>query len=473
MRRVRNALKPGAPALLSAYLVVAAASVVACAAADRDGPASSGAGGGKACVEGYAVACDCVGNQLGRQVCLPDGSGFGVCVCESDTNFAATVSVGASGSAGASTSTSASTGSGSPDITCPNKFCGEDENCHTCEVDCGICKPCDLAPKCNDAVIPKADPKYLPELDTSMVELSKSQLRERLQKAFDDATPEARLVAAALAPSEPGEPEGLAQLRQAFADNPAATAKLRDALVRVGVTEVHAYRKAHPARTRPTTRDERGLPLPPARFGDADPTGGTLECGAPILNVAIARVDVPNRYSFWSNDVIYCVVQAEAATASEIHILGKTKPLGDGQGQVFSLGAGRVWGGKEGPLAPKGALLVTYDCLAETAAGDYAKLVEGVSDAALAIGALPLGEASLVLIGVGAVGTIVSSALALVTDAHLVNAQQNIPAEKQLELTNGRKWYLNAGAPGKSWFDNGWAWKFTIQAWGCAEYGTL
>ena len=415
----------------------------ACGSSDT----TTGAGGGssQACVPGHQTSCKCFGDIDGTQACLADGSGFGSCNCDT-----------------MSTNVTASSGAGGAPSLCPNSVCDDTENCHTCEVDCGVCEPCDIAPKCDNVTIPPAMLTPLPQLNVTMEgRVPREEDLARLTKWVSDATPAMRLVAAALDKPLAGEPAEVKAFRQAFADSPQDTKLVRAQLVRAGLTSVAEYRTKFPVVT---------TPVPVPSLGDADPPGGTLECGAPLLRIGIAEVKVPNMDSYLGGDTIYCLTQAEAATGGEIRIVGPTGALSDGGSQTLSISSGILWGQKK-ETTPGGTIQITYDCFSQKDTDGYKSLVDGIGQAAMNAGNVVPGDAGYVLSGIGAVSGIVSGALGLVKDLHLLNKQQTIPLDTQMQITNGATWTVTS--KGASSPFGTYEWQLVIKAWGCAEYGTL
>ena len=67
-------------------------------------------------------------------------------------------------------------------------------------------------------------------------------------------------------------------------------------------------------------------------------------------------------------------------------------------------------------------------------------------------------------------GTESTEVLALDSDDHLFNAQQTVPLDMQLELTNGA--FRTVRREGTHNLSD-WDWELVVKAWGCAEYGLL
>ncbi len=427
----------------SLLLVGLGGGIAACAAADSTTDADTNDVTEQVCVPGHQTICACPGGSDSVQICLDDGSGLSSCDC------------------GLSSSSTAGGGTGEP---CGDGTCAEDENCHTCETDCKKCEPCEIAPSCDNAFIPPLDMPNASEFNIAKMEwMSREKLGARLAAFVTEAGPAMRVVAAALDSEERGDEHPLiTELRAVFAANPAAKAALAAELAKVGMGTAASYRAKHP---------ERRRELPPMSvMGEFDtPPGGTLECGAPLLRLGVASIKVHEEDDDFVNDEVYCIIQSEAMTGAEVRITPKTKPLDEGEEYSFALESGVFWGQK-GPLSPAGNLLVTYDCIESDTSDGYQKLVDAVGNAATKVGDVVPGDKGWIFTTVGAIAPIVSSGLSLNGDDQLYNAQQIIPLDKQLELTNGRYWTVRRA--GTHNFSD-WDWELRVQAWGCAEYGKL
>lgn len=457
-------------------MLVVAGSFAACAAAETTTPTSSNPPDDTNCVPGHQTLCPCSGGAEGLQVCLEDGSGFGTCDC-SGVPSCGDGSVGSneacddgntSSGDGCSSNCTVESGfdcSGQPSVCtgCGDGTCSDDENCHTCDKDCGVCEPCLEAPSCDNAVVPKPNLPRVDALDIKKMSLlSKDAIRARLQELIAIAGPEMRVLAAALdANAEANEHPLVPALRKVFSEHAAATRTIRGGLEQAGFTSPAAYRVKFPV--------DKPLELPPALFGDVDPPGGTVECGAPLLRVGVQKVFVHNPDDPWPDekDEIFCVIQAESGNGGEVRLLPPTPGLGKGKEFVYSLEAGVIWG-QQGPKTPNGNLLITYDCIEQDDSSSYQKLVDSIASAAGQLGGIVPGDAGWILSTVGALGPVISGSIGLNGDDHLFNAQQVIPLDMQLSLTNGGYWSIRKGEDGTLF---SWDWELFIQAWGCAEYG--
>ncbi|MBI4701407.1 MAG: hypothetical protein HY744_09645 [Deltaproteobacteria bacterium] len=449
------------PGLVRAFVLCAAvAGSPGCAAGDSDssgldlggGDGGGGAGGPMVCTPGQQLGCGCPGGGTGVQVCLPDGSGLGPCEC---TPF----SQGGGGAGGSG-----------PSEPCGNGTCDDDENCHTCNKDCGICKPCDIAPACENVQIPPPSPSHMAELDIPKMEyVPPAKILARLQHELGQAPDAVRVLVAALdAVARPGENPLVTALRDVFAGHPAQAQELRSALAAAGLASIAAYRDAFPEPALPgsgwqPTGGSADAPL------DVVPPGGTLECGAPLLRIGVMKITVYEEDDDWANDIVYCVLQAEAAAGGEIRITPPTPNLDEGDSYTLSLLAGVFWGQKE-PRTPAGSMMITYDCFEADTNDGYQNLVGAIGDAASKVGDAIPGDSGWIFKTAGALAPVVSQGLALDGDDHLFNAQQNIPLEKELPMTNGVFWTVRREG---THLNSDWDWELLVEAWGCAEYGTL
>jgi hypothetical protein len=421
------------------------------------GSAAGGSGGAtttttktkpQVCAPGAQIECACPGGAKGVQDCKDDGTGYTKCQgCEA---------AGGSGTGGS--------GGAGGQLPCGDKVCADDESCHTCELDCGPCKPCLDAPSCDNSQIPPMQLDHVPQFDVpKMIELGPAEILERLRSKIAARDPGAIAVAAALEPKAlPNENSLVTMLRGIFAANPRHADALRRSLKRAGATPELI---AHPELLE---IGDPGKGLGPMKPLGKTPPGGTVECGAPLLRVRVARVTVWEEDDDWANDIVYCAVQSEAASASEIVVTPETPNLDQGEHFDFSIQSGIFWGQKQ-PTSPGGNLMITYDCFEDDSSSGYQKLLDSISQGAIAVGGSGVaGAYGWVFTAVGAVAGIVSSGLALDGDDHLFNANQIIPLASQLELTNGRYWTVRrAGTHNLS----DWDWELRIEAWGCAEYG--
>lgn len=425
--------------------VALAAAFAACAASDTSAVATSMTGE-SVCVSGHQTSCACFGGVEGVQTCRDDGSGFDECDCSPPEG-------------------TTSSSSGEPPPPCGNSVCATDENCHTCEVDCGVCEPCTQAPKCDNAFVPDPNPMHFPQLDISkMTRLTRDQIQARLELALKNAGPEVRLLAAALdGTAQPNEHPLVGALRSAFGEHAKLADVVRKQLAAVGKVPLPTYRTKFPF-TPPK--------LPAAPLGDADPPpGGTVACGAPQLRIGVSKIKVYEKDDLTGGDEIYCVIQAEAAAGGELRLLPLTPSTSNGKEFNYSLESGVIWGQK-GPKIPLGNLQITYDCIEQDSSDGYQNLINSIGKAASAIGGVIPGDSGWIFTVVGAIAPVLSGALGLNGDDHLFNAQQIIPLDMQLQMTNGVSWSVRRGDDG-NFIDNGWDWELSVQAWGCTEYGTL
>lgn len=427
-------------ACLASFTLLAALAM-GCAAAESPTGGGSEGGFGEGgdvgednCVPGQQIACACAGGVEGVQSCNGQGTGYGACDCGGHQGGAD------EGGAGGGDS-------------CGDALCEPDENCHTCEDDCGVCEPCTIAPACEDAQIPPAELVHLPALDNVMMPMSKAQILARLQDRIAKAGAGVRLVAAALSEPRAHEPAIAGAMRKTFAKHPLLAARVRRSLDRAGMVR------------------EQGIDLGdldnPTTYGGEFP-GGTVECGAPLLRVRAARIDVHEEDDDFANDIVYCALTSEAASASEIRVTPQTPNLDEGDSFTYPIEAGVFWGQQE-PETPGGNLLLTYDCFEADSSDGYQSLIDGIGSAAEEIGGVA-GEYGWIFTIVGAVAPVISDALALDGDDHLFNAQQTIGLDAQMDMTNGRFWSVRRSG---THLNSDWDWELRVEAWGCAEYGTL
>lgn len=410
------------------------------------GGLGSGGAGEKVCVPGKQDECACPGGTKGVQACLADGSGYSACEC-----------AGAGGAGGAGGATGGAGGA----VPCGNGVCEEDENCHSCELDCGACAPC-LYKSCAQAMIPPPGPQmsHADWFDNQINFVPPSLILEQLRAQVAQGGLGLRTVAAALAPRHAGETPFATHLRGLFAKHPKAERALRRQLARAGLTDVKDYAEHYPE------------PAPPMRPMSLLPNGGTVECGAPMLRMRVAQILVSEEDDDMANDIVYCMVTTDSQAGAEIRVTPKTPNLDEGDKYDFSIPEGIMWG-LNGPRSPQGNLLITYNCIEADDNSTYTKLLEDIGNASSQIGGalnqsgIPYGWVFEV---VGAVLPVIGGALSLDGDDQLFNATQTIEADKQLELTTGAFWTVRRSGTHSM---SDWDWTLRIEAWGCAEFGSI
>jgi hypothetical protein len=405
-----------------------------------DGGGSSTTTTGDACVPGQQVFCACPGGSQSVQSCADDGASFGPCDCRDN------------GSGGGATGAGGGAGDG-----CGDGTCAADEDCHTCDADCGTCAPCTLAPSCDNAQIPPASLAYVPALDNVMRPMSKAEILARLESRIAAGGPGVRLLRSALAAPRAGDSELTKAVRKTLSLQPALRARVSSALGKAGIERLGTIEHV----------DQHDFEGEITAKGGEFP-GGTMECGSPLLRIRAAKVTVHEEDDDFANDIVYCALSSEAATASEIRVTPKTPNLDQGDSFTYPIEAGVFWGQVQ-PETPGGNLLLTYDCFESDSSTGYQQLIDGIGNAADQIGGVA-GDYGWIFTVVGAVAPVVSDALALDGDDHLFNAQQTIGLDAQLDLTNGRYWSVRRSG---THVNSDWDWELRIEAWGCAQYGTL
>ncbi len=401
------------------------------------GDGGSGGGIGAACTPGKQTRCACPGGaEDGIQVCNDEGTGFGVCECPSGNG-------GGPGAGG---------GGGSADA-CGDAECGDGEDCHTCEADCGTCGPCTLGPSCDAAQIPPATLQHAPMFDMTLQQMSKEMILARLESRIARSEVGARVVVAALGDERVGESVLVTRLRGALAASPKLRASIARGLSRAGADRLAGL----------------GVPEleePPMFVKDISYPGGTPECGSPLLRVRVAKIDVHEEDDDFANDIVYCALSSETMMGAEIRVTPQTPNLDEGDSFTYPIEAGVFWGQVE-PKAPGSNMLLTYDCFETDSSDGFSKLLGSIGEAADALGAYA-GSYGWVFDVVANVVPIVQDALALDGDDHLFNAQQTIGLESQMDLTNGRFWSVRRSG---THLNSDWDWELRVEAWGCAQYG--
>jgi hypothetical protein len=221
----------------------------------------------------------------------------------------------------------------------------------------------------------------------------------------------------------------------------------------------------------PSCTDAAGVPTMPQPRADLDvgfpaPDGGAPlplpagDCKAPQLRLRIEKVEVKK-----GGGQIYCILSGTDGATSEVAITTKTKDLGDNQSHAFDPTISLFWG-QQALRATTNNLTLTYNCW-KVGSDGWAKALEAMSDTAVKAGGVagPYGWA----FGAGAVAASAAAAAAQAAsgDDHRFNAQQTIPREHLLDLTNGRTWRIRQSGDCGLFCD--WDWTLTIQSWGCAD----
>lgn len=419
-------------------------------------PDDSGDDGGAVCVPGMQSSCACPGTEDGVQVCNADGSGFDSCECPDAT------------SGPADTGADSTTGEPEP---CGNGTCDADEDCNSCEMDCGVCEPCTAAPSCEGALIPPAIDTHADFLDDPMAYIPPPEIMENLVAHVQDGDDAARVIAAALAEPAAGELSLVTHLRAAFAAHPTATAAVRRQLALVGMPDPAGYRAAHPV----PTVEEIVAKAPPSAAGIGpmsslvDPVDPfAAPCDDPRMRIRVARLDVHEEDDDFANDEVYCAITSEAAESAELKITPITPALDEGDSYTYNLDAGLVWGQAD-LLAPKGNIFLSYNCIESDTANGYSDLLAAVGDAAAAAGGAGIpGVDGWVFPTVGIVANLLAGALTLDGDDMLFNGTQVVPEDEMINLTHGAWWSVRRDGTN---LNSDWDWELRMEIWGCHDNG--
>lgn len=190
-------------------------------------------------------------------------------------------------------------------------------------------------------------------------------------------------------------------------------------------------------------------------------------CDPAKLRIRVAKIIVHDEHDLVMKDNVYCAIVSEAASGAEIKVTPVTSKLGDGEEYVYALAQGVIWGQLGEPVAPHGDLLITYNCFEADDTGAFEEFLDAIGDAALGADPIP-GAYGWIVPVVGLAAEIIGAALALEKDDHLINVAQVIPAELQLEMTNGVWWSVERS--GAHNLEN-WHWELRMEAWGCTDDG--
>jgi hypothetical protein len=390
------------------------------------------------CIPGAQNSCACAGGGQGIQVCEPDGASLGPCECDS-----------AEGSA-----TNADGSDDDPTGFCGDAECGDDETCDSCAEDCGECVPCTAAPSCDGAEVPPVITDHADELDN--IELNYVEPEEALQRIAAHvaaADSGARLLAAALAPSQSGEHRVVTRVREVLEARPEVTAALRRQLAAAGMEDPRAYRDAH---------EQLGDDL--VADGALARGGMAQGCDDPRLRIRVARLDVIEEDDDFANDEVYCAITSEASQASEIRVTPMTPPLDEGDSEEYSLAEGVVWG-QQGLASPMGGIALTYNCIESDSANGFADLLDAIRAAAEQAGAIA-GDSGWIFDAIGIVADLLSAALSLDSDDQLFNASHVVPEDMHLALTQGAYWEVHRSGTN---LNSDWDWLLRMEIWGCHD----
>ncbi len=435
------------------------------------GPGSTGPQTGgepePVCVPGTQNSCMCTGGRQGFQVCNAEGAGFDPCMCEDDS--------GSDDSTGDDpTAADSSTGPADP---CGNEVCEAelDEDCSTCEVDCGVCEPCDQAPSCEGAAVPPPIDTHAGFLDDPMAYVTKPEIADTLVQAVQEGSLGARLIAAAL--SEPGvdEPEFVGVLRATFEQHPIAIDAVRRQFAAAGMSDPQGYVMAH---AMPTQAELSALaPTSAASPANAASVDGfthpldpmTAPCDDPRMRIRVARLTVHEEDDDFFNDEIYCAITSEAPEHAELKVTPLTTALDEGDSVDFNLDAGLIWGQSE-LTAPGGNVLITYTCIESEGSGEgYANLLGAIGDAVGDFDGKSVGADGWVFPAAGVVTNLLAGSLTLDGDDLLFNGSQTIAADQMLSLVYGAWWSVRREGTN---LNSDWDWELRMEIWGCHDYGT-
>lgn len=422
---------------------------------------------GTACVPGSQNDCNCAGGLQGFQVCDADGAAFGDCMCEAadDEDTSDDMSDESDGT------------TGSPD-PCGNRVCEEDldEDCASCEIDCGACQPCTLAQSCDGAQIPPVIETHAAFLDDPMAYIPPPQILDELAKQVEEGGIGARIIAAALSEPAVDEAPYVGLLRAIFDAHPVGTDAVRRQLARVGMSQPDDYVLSHQA---PTQADVIAFAQAQqaamganasfgAQTGPAAGGGSDDPCANPSVRIRVARLTVHEEDDDVANDEVYCAITSEGPEHSELKITPLTTALDEGDSIDYALADGLIWG--QGDLtAPGGNILINYNCIESDTANGYSDLLMAVGDAVGMVDGKKVGVDGWVFPAAGVVTNLLAGALTLDGDDLLFNGSQVVAESDLLALTWGAWWSVRRD--GTNIFSD-WDWELRMEIWGCHEYGT-
>jgi len=437
--------------LLLAGLCAILLAPVGCGGEESDEAADSGAGGGGdvSCEPGETTDCVCPDGGFSERGCAQSGTEFLECQC------------------GATTGTSSGTGTGTGgDKACGDGTCSADEDCGSCSDDCGICEPCTAASACiGDYSSPPAGSVAVPDLDIPKLErVSREAMLARLTTALQAGDAGTRVLVAALSSTRPSLEHPLTgAIRSTLESQPAARQALVRQLTNAGMESPDDYRAQFPE----VRLDHEVLQSVPPTYSPSD-GADVAACGEAKLRLAVSMITVHEEDDDFTNDIVYCALQAAGQAGSEVRVTPKTPNLDEGESHQFPIEKTTFWG-QRGPTAALGDLTVVYDCIESDTNNGYDQLIDGIANAAEEYGDTEdLGDDGWVSDNAGTIATVVNIAIALDSDDPLFSATQTISADMQLALTNGGTWSVRREG---THLGSDWDWELTVNSWGCAENG--
>lgn len=267
-----------------------------------------------------------------------------------------------------------------PPADCGNGQCetSQGETCTTCNRDCGDCPVCDFAPTCTGAMAPPSQVNAMPDCNN---------------RAGDD-------------------------YRQSFLCGEEIGNKPRD-----------------------------------------------TDCKDPTLRLRVKQLKVTRG---GSDKQFYCVITSEDGSHGELLLVpphtvkGGTFETNDTT-LTFSMTDSMFWGQKDLHVT-KANVLVTYKCYLASNADTYDKVLGNVTDAA--VGASAGGSYGWVFGAVGLASAALGGVLGNTPDEVWLDVQQTIDVGALLFLTNGQSWLIEDEEK-RGWNTDHVT--LEVEAWGCAE----
>jgi hypothetical protein len=190
-----------------------------------------------------------------------------------------------------------------------------------------------------------------------------------------------------------------------------------------------------------------------------DQLPGTDGCENAQLRMRVVAIE-----TYSGGGTIFCIVDGNDGSTSEVAITPQTKALGNNETFFFDPANSMFWG-QTALHTTTNDLTITYNCFNVVDNSAWSAALNALGQAAQQAGGIagPYGWA----FGVASAGAqAAAAAIQASNGAKLtLNAQQTIPKGELLDLTNGRTWKVRETGGG---FLSGWDWELTLESWGCA-----
>ncbi len=226
----------------------------------------------------------------------------------------------------------------------------------------------------------------------------------------------------------------------------------------------------------PTCSDALGapanpMPRPDLYQGTSAPDAGA-DAGPPPSELpgtdgcqdAQLRMRLVSIETYAGGATIFCIVDGNDGSTSEVAITPMTGSLGDNQSFYFDPATSMFWG-QTGLHPTTDNLTITYNCFTVVDNSAWSAALMALGQAAMQAGGIagPYGWA----FGAASAGAQAAAAAIMASNGAKLtfNAQQTIAKGELMDLTNGRMWKLRESGGGLL---SMWDWELTVESWGCA-----